>query len=86
MPRICFFHGISIYMHFSDHPTAHFHALYAEHEAKIGIASADVVEGWLPPAQLRLVRRWSRLHTEELMDNWEKARARDPLTRIDPLP
>lgn len=50
MPRISFFHGISIYMHFSDHPTPHFHALYAEHEAKVAIASGELVEGSLPPA------------------------------------
>lgn len=86
MPRISFFHGISVYMHFSDHPTPHFHAVYAEHEAKISIASGELVEGSLPPAQLRLVRRWARLHTGELMQNWDNARARHKLGRIDPLP
>ncbi|MDQ4144897.1 MAG: DUF4160 domain-containing protein [Actinomycetota bacterium] len=86
MPRICFFHGISIYMHYSDHPTPHFHALYAEYEAKLSIRAGEVVEGSLPPAQLRLVRRWARLHTAELMANWEAARSRGRLARIEPLP
>lgn len=85
MPRISFFHGISIYMHFSDHPTPHFHALYAEYEAKIAISSGEVVEGSLPPAQLRLVRRWSRLHVAELAENWDNARERRELVKIDPL-
>lgn len=86
MPRISFFHGISIYMHFSDHPLPHFHALYAEHEAKVAISSGKLLEGSLPPTQLRLVRRWARLHAVELYENWDSARQRRQLAKIDPLP
>lgn len=86
MPRISFFRGISIYMHFSDHPSPHFHAIYAEHEAKISILSQELLEGSLPTAQLRLVKRWAELHTDELMDNWEMARDQRSLGKIDPLP
>jgi hypothetical protein len=86
MPRISFFHGISIYMHFSDHPVPHFHAIYAEYEAKVSIATQELMEGSLPAAQRRLVTRWARLHSRELMDNWEGARERRPLDRIEPLP
>lgn len=86
MPRISFFRGISIYMHFSDHPTPHFHAIYAEHEAKISIREGDVLKGSLPTSKLRLVKRWARLHTDQLMDNWENAREQRDLARIEPLP
>lgn len=85
MPRISFFRGISIYMHFSDHPTPHFHAIYAEYEAKISIAAGDVIEGSLPTAQLRLVKRWTQLHGDELTENWDRARNQRDLAKIDPL-
>jgi hypothetical protein len=86
MPRISFFHGISIYMHFGDHPAPHFHAIYAEYEAKIAVRSGGLLQGSLPWAQLRLVRRWARLHEDELMENWDNARTGRKLVRIDPLP
>jgi hypothetical protein len=73
-------------IHFSDHPTPHFHAIYAEHEAKVSIMAGEIVEGSLPTAQLRLVRRWARLHRERLMSNWDAAMARGELAKIEPLP
>ena len=45
MPRISEFYGILIYMYFQDHPPAHFHAIYAEHEALVGIESGTVLGG-----------------------------------------
>ena len=37
MPEICRFYGIVIKMYFADHTPPHFHAEYAEHEARIAI-------------------------------------------------
>jgi len=34
MSRISAFFGISIYMYYREHMPPHFHAIYAEHEAK----------------------------------------------------
>jgi hypothetical protein len=45
-----------------------------------------VLEGDLPRRALRLVREWAELHQGELLENWQRARARQPLERIDPLP
>jgi hypothetical protein len=42
--------------------------------------------GELPARALRLVREWAELHHEELDANWRKARAREPLDTIEPLP
>ena len=39
MPEICRFYGIVIKMYFADHSPPHFHAEYAEHEARIAIDS-----------------------------------------------
>jgi hypothetical protein len=35
---------------------------------------------------LRLVLDWTDLHQVELRENWQLARQRKPLKRIDPLP
>jgi hypothetical protein len=48
MPRISQFYGIAVYMYYRDHAPPHFHAIYAEHEAEIEIATASVLDGRLP--------------------------------------
>ncbi len=48
MPTISKFYGIVIQMYWNDHPPPHFHAVYAEDEAKIDIGTLEVIEGWLP--------------------------------------
>lgn len=87
MPRLSSFYGITIKMYWREqhHPVAHFHAQYAEHLASIAI-DGRLLAGSLPPRALRLVRDWAELHEEELLDNWERVRSREPLDAIDPLP
>jgi hypothetical protein len=82
MPTISLFFGITVRMFFSDHPPAHFHIRYQRHRAVIAIASGVIISGALPPAVHRLVREWSERHRADLMDNWERARARRSLQRI----
>ena len=45
MPEICRFYGIVIKMYFADHAPPHFHAEYAEFEARIAIDSLAVISG-----------------------------------------
>lgn len=73
-------------MFWDDHPPAHFHAIYGEHRAQILIATGEVMSGALPPKERRLVRKWTELHREELLEDWRKAQEGLPLDRIDPLP
>ena len=70
MPEISRFLGIIIKMFFDDHNPPHFHAEFQEHRAIIEIQSAELVEGYLPPKQLKLVQAWAVLHEEELMENF----------------
>ena len=43
-------------------------------------------EGRFPRrALLALLLEWYALHREELRDNWERARKRKPLQKIEPL-
>jgi hypothetical protein len=86
MPRIASFYGIVITMYFEEHGVPHFHAHYAEHDASISIDMLEVLGGSLPDRVLNLVRRWAKLHRDELSANWERARNEDPLESIDPLP
>jgi hypothetical protein len=64
----------------------HFHAVYGERQAQIVIATLEPLVGEFPARALKLVREWAELHRAELQVNWEKARARQPLDTIAPLP
>ena len=85
MPRISEFFGIVISMNWDDHLPPHFHAKYAEFVASITIRSRNLSEGRFPPRQLALVRQWTKLHEDELLVNWERARRKEPLNPIKPL-
>jgi hypothetical protein len=62
----------------------HFHAVYGEYKITVEIESGKV-RGNFPGRALRLVLEWAELHEQELLDDWERARQRQPLTRIAPL-
>lgn len=85
MPTISQFFGILIRMYFDDHPPAHFHAKYNEHQAVIGIDRLEVLEGHLPRRALSLVLDWAELHQTELLTDWELCRAKQPPFGIAPL-
>jgi hypothetical protein len=86
MPEICRFYGIVIKMYFADHAPPHFHAEYAEHEARIAIDSLAVISGKLPARAMGLVVEWATLHQQELSELWARASRLEQLHRIDPLP
>lgn len=86
MPEISRFYGIVIKMYFGDHAPPHFHAEYAEHEARVAIENLAVISGGLPPRAMGLVVEWATLHRHELQNLWERARKLEPLGRIAPLP
>jgi hypothetical protein len=48
MPTLSISFGIIIRMYYDGHPPPHFHAIYGEHEAKIGIETLELIEGRLP--------------------------------------
>lgn len=85
MPTISEFFGILIQMFFDDHAPPHFHAKYAEHEALISIDPLGILQGYLPPRAFSLVMEWAALHQQELMRDWERAKAMQTLEKIPPL-
>jgi len=54
--------------------------------AKVLIENGDLIAGRLPRRARRLVCEWTARHRAELLENWSKARRREPLATIDPLP
>ena len=85
MPELSRFYGIVISMYYSEHSPPHFHAKYGEEQASLRIDNGEILDGNLGRRALRLVREWRALHRAELQDEWMRARAREPLNKIEPL-
>lgn len=85
MPEVSRFFGIIIALYYNDHSPPHFHAKYGGQEASIHIETGKILDGSLGKRALRLIEEWRALHERELMDDWNLARARDPLNKIKPL-
>jgi Domain of unknown function (DUF4160) len=85
MPEISRFFGIVIRMYFDDHNPPHFHAIYAGHEAEIGIEPIEVLEGALPGRAVSMVIEWAAIHQAELRQNWRRAQTAQAVQKIKPL-
>jgi hypothetical protein len=85
MPEISRFFGILIKMFFDDHNPPHFHAEYGGDVALIGILNLSVFSGRLPPRAMGLVIEWATIHQQELLNDWNRARAQQDLLKIAPL-
>jgi len=64
--------------------TTALHATYGGYEITVGI-NDGVVEGRFPRRALTHVLEWLDLHRDELIANWNRARARQPLEPTAPL-
>jgi len=71
-------------MFYRDHAPPHFHAIYGEYEITMTI-EGGVVSGKFPKRALTHVMEWLELHKSELLENWELAKQRMPLKKVDPL-
>ena len=63
---------------YCETPTAppHFHAEYAEFEARVAIETLAVLSGNLPARAMGLVE-WATLHRQELQAQWQHASGLD---------
>ncbi len=73
MPIIATFAGIVIRMYFleSEHNPPHIHCEYGEFGAAIDIRTLQILDGFLPAKEHRLVAEWMQIHQEELLDIWD---------------
>ena len=87
MPELSRFYGIIIKMIFSDtqqHNKPHIHAMYGEYQAAIAI-DGEMLAGYMPPKQLKLILAWLTIHEEELYKAWNNAVRDIPFEKIEPL-
>ena len=85
MPEISRFLGMIIKM-FDDHNPPHFHVEFQEYRAIIHIKTADIIEGYLPPKQLKSIQLWTSIHEEELLENFiNLGKDFKSWNKIDPL-
>jgi hypothetical protein len=85
MPEIARFYGLIIVMYYNDHAPPHFHVRYGDQRATIAIDPPARLDGRLSPRALGLAIEWAALHGEELLADWERARAKQPLIPVPPL-
>lgn len=83
MPTLAGFDGIKIQFYFDEHPPPHFHAVFAEHRARIDIRNPTVLNGSLPPAKLRLVLDWAKTRQPQLLRVWLAIEAGDEAGSIE---
>jgi hypothetical protein len=72
MPTISMFFGIIVRMYFApkEHNPPHVHVYYNEERVVINIHNCEIISGYLPTKQLRLVLAWIEIHKDELLANW----------------
>ena len=72
-------------MYWDDHAPPHFHALYAEHEVLIDIATLETIRGSMPRRALSLVLEWASENRKALIEDWELCRKHQMPKKIPPL-
>lgn len=85
MPTISMFRGIKVYINWNDHMPPHFHAKYGNHEVLVSINDIEVIDGYFPNKQQKMLLGWAAFHQEELKENWELASQQQELFAIEPL-
>ncbi len=83
MAKLAIVEGVKLFMYENDHPTPHFHALFAEHHAVIDIETLSVVKGGIPKSKLRSVRDWARPRQGRVLQAWALTRAHFPAEPLE---
>ena len=86
MPCLSRFYGIAIDMYGGDHNPPHFHARHGGQDAAIDVRTSEVLVGRIPQRAMLMVREWTGLHREELIENWERLARGEAIREIEPLP
>jgi hypothetical protein len=88
VPEISRFFGIIIRM-FAEpgapHHVPHFHAYYQKDVAVFGFDPVELIAGFLPRRQRRLVEAWAELHQAALAADWTELQAGRKPVPVEPL-
>lgn len=73
MPVISRFYGMVIKMFFfgAEHNPPHIHAIYGDYVGIIDIRTLEMLQGDLPDKAYKLVKEWTSLHQNELLEMWK---------------
>ncbi|MBL7115874.1 MAG: DUF4160 domain-containing protein [Kiritimatiellae bacterium] len=87
MPTISVFFGIIVrrYCGQREHEPPHVHVYYQGYTAVIDIEKAEITKGDFPSKQTKLALAWVELRKEDLLADWELAKAGELPFKIDPL-
>jgi hypothetical protein len=66
------------------HNKPHVHVFYGEYDAAVGI-DGEVLAGFIPSKQLRMLSGWLALHEDELYAAWNLAVQGDDPGAVNPL-
>ena len=67
------------------HHRPHFHVRYQQFNAVFAIDRIELIGGYLPGSQRRLVEEWAAVYKSELLDNWQSLQTERPPKGIRPL-
>lgn len=87
MPTLSMFFGIIVRMYFApkEHNPPHIHVYYQDYKSTINIYNLEIIDGFLPAKQTRLVLAWIEIHQEELIADWNLCMLGEPPFSIEPL-
>jgi hypothetical protein len=82
-PTIAEFYGIKAQMSYEDAGSPIVRICCGPSTASVRLADGEKVSGdELPPVAAQIVRQWISIRSRELHENWQRARAREPLKTI----
>lgn len=73
MPVLSRFYGIIIKMYYlqGEHNPPHIHAIYNDNAVAIDYMTGEILDGYLPPKELKMVIKWIDINRNELIKIWE---------------
>ena len=72
-------------MFHDEHNPPHFHAEYQGQRAVFDL-NGNLIRGRMKSRTAKsLIKKWAKLHHQELTENWDRARLAEEIRKIDPL-
>jgi hypothetical protein len=83
MPVVAIVDGMLIMFFFNDHEPPHFHVEFGEFQAKVSIATLQIIQGELPPNKRHRVLEWAKQRQRALSDTWKAVQSQQKPRRIE---
>ena len=85
MPTVAVIFDMAILFYYDDHEPPHFRVRASGFRAKfdLNVLVVAEVEGHMRPQDFSRLREWAIRHHAALYANWQRARRKEPLLRIE---